>query len=133
MIRTSLCGYLIQKNSLVMKLCFFGKKWLSRNFHLRNCMASIFFMATTKNFPNNIEIAPKFFLFFLTANTILYSNKYFPEIFMQILIFCLHNIVLDTQKLFFFTVSLDNFFKQAKTPISFVWHVFICHDQCLII
>ena len=74
------------------------------------------------------------FVFFSTANRILYANKHFPKkIFcMQNLIFCVHNIVLDTIIwLFFF--SLKFFFsKTLKMPISFVLRVYVCLDQCLL-
>ena len=52
---------------------------------------------------------------------------------MQNLIFCVHNVVLDTIKLAFIFFSLNFFFKTLRIPISFVWGVNVCLDQCLII
>ena len=96
-----------------------------------NCMTSIFLMATTKIFLSIFEIAPKiFFVFFSTAKWFSYSNKHFK---MQNLIFCVYNVVLDILILNFFPFLLIKFFKNAEDSSFFVWHVFLCLDQCLVI
>ena len=52
---------------------------------------------------------------------------------MQNLIFCVNNVVLDTKVMAFF-LSLQIFIsKTLKIFIYFVWHVFECPDQCLIL
>ena len=67
-----------------------------------NCVTSIFFAGNNKNFSVIFKL-PQFLNFFSTANRILYSNKHFPKKnCMQNLIFCVHNVVLDTQNLDFF-------------------------------
>ena len=89
-------------------------------------------MATTKIFLSNIEISPFFFqpqIEFCTETNIFQKKQRF---YMQILSFCfkfLHNVVLDTQKLDFFSVSLDNFFKQATNSSSFC--MACLHMACL--
>ena len=98
-----------------------------------NCMTGIFLMSTQKNF----ETGPKFFLFFFQpkiefrTQTNIFRKKIFC---MQNLIFCVHNVVLVTIILAFIFFWL-NFFssKTLKIHISFVWGVYICLDQCLII
>ena len=64
-----------------------------------NCMTSIFLLATQVF----LKLPLKFFLFFLTENQILHSNKHFPKnLCMQNVIISVHNEVLDTLTLFFF-------------------------------
>ena len=95
-----------------------------------NCMTGIFLMATQKIFKVNLKIWPKnFFVFFSNTNRISYANKHFSKISfcMQNLIFCVHNVVLDTIKLAFIFFSLKFIFsKTLKIPISFVWSVNVC-------
>ena len=99
-------------------------------------MTGIFLTATQKIFEVILKIWPKkFFVFFSTANRISYAKKHFSKFFfcMQNLIFCVHNVVLDTIKLAFIFFSLNFFFsKTLKIPISFVWGVNVSLDQCLI-
>ena len=79
-------------------------------------MTGIFLMATQKKFSSNFEnLAQKILLFFFsTANRISYANKHFSKFFFckQNLIFCVHNVVLDTIKLAFIFFSLKFFFQK---------------------
>ena len=78
-------------------------------------MTGIFLMATQKKFQVILKIWPKkFFVFFSTANRISYANKHFSKknFCMQKLIFCVHNVVLDTIKLAFIFFSLKFFFQK---------------------
>ena len=99
-----------------------------------NCMTGIFLMATQKFFQVILKICTKILFFFSTANRILYANKHFPKksFCKQNFIFWVHNVVLDTIMLAFF-FSIKIFSKTLKIPISFVWRVYVCLDQCLII
>ena len=85
-------------------------------------MTSIFSMAATK-----IEVASNFFL---TANRILYSLKKVLHVTFNV---CLHNVVLDTQKLDFFRFSGYLFSKTLEISIPFAWHIYICLDERRII
>ena len=61
-----------------------------------------FSLATTKDFPTYLEIAPNFFFI---RKRILYLNKHFPKnkLACKALFFlCVHSVVLDTQKWVFF-------------------------------
>ena len=70
----------------------------------KNANHTIFIQFLNKN-PSKIEIAPKFFFVFffnLKSNFVLkqtFSKKKFA---CKLLIFCLHNVVHDAQKLDFF-------------------------------
>ena len=78
-------------------------------------MTGIFLMATQKIFQVILKIWPKnFFVFFSTANRFSYANKHFSKkkFCMQNLIFCVHNVVLDTIKLAFIFFSLNFFFQK---------------------
>ena len=116
---------------------FLSKKMLIIQFSNNgNCMTSIFLMATTKIFLSILEIAPKIlFVFFSTAKWFSYKNKHFFEkkFCMQNLVFCVYNVVLDKLILNFFPFLLIKFFKNAQDSSFFVWHVFVCLDQCLVI
>ena len=63
----------------------------------------------------------QFFFDFFSQNT----NSLLKQTFsVHNLSFCVHNVVLDTQKKNFFSISPYNFFwKILKTPMHFVWHV----------
>ena len=93
----------------------------------QNCMTSLFLMTTLNIFLNNIEIAPIFLN--RRSNFVLKQrfskNKSFC---MQLLSFCLHNVVVDTQKLDFFRFS-GFFFKQATNSYSFC--MACLHMACL--
>ena len=52
------------------------------------------------------KIAPNFF-FNRKLNLKLYSKTFSKKSCMQTLIFCLHKVILDTQKLGFFSGSMD--------------------------
>ena len=77
-------------------------------------MTGIFLMSTQKNFQVILKLAQKFFCFFLTENRISYANKHFSKkVFcMQNLIFCVHNIVLDTIIMTFIFFSPKFFFEK---------------------
>ena len=62
-------------------------------------MTSIFLMAT-KNFPTKIEIALKNFQFFFQpqSNFVLKQTFSKKKYWLKILTFCLHKVVMDTQK-----------------------------------
>ena len=93
-------------------------------------MTGIFLMATQKIFQVILKIWPKnFFVFFLNRKSnFVRKHQIFRNFFcMQNLIFCVHNVVLDTIKLAFIFFS-----KTLKIPISFVWGVIVSLDQCLI-
>ena len=116
----------------------FLKKCLSYNSHIWKLYDWQFFGGDTKNFSSYFEnLAQKFFCFFFQpqidfrTQTNIFRKKNFC---MQNLIFCVHNVVLDTIKLAFIFFSL-NFFssKTLKIPLSFVWGVNVRFDQCLII
>ena len=77
-------------------------------------MTGIFLMATQKIFQVILKIWPKKFLFFFQpqiefrAQTNIFRNFFC----MQNLIFCVHNVVLDTIKLAFIFFSLEFFFQK---------------------
>ena len=77
-------------------------------------------------------MSPEFFL--STANGFLYANKLFPKTnFLHAkLNFCVHNIVLDTIILALSSFLLF-FYEKAENSYFFVWRVYVCLDQCLII
>ena len=80
---------------------------------------------------SNFEIAPKNFFVFFSAISFCTYIKFFQKK-KQILIFCVHNLILDRPMLgFFFDVWL--FSKTFQTPIASVWHVYVCLDQYLVI
>ena len=82
-------------------------------------MTGFFFDGDTKVI---LQIWPKKFYVFLTANRISYANKHFSKknFCMQNLIFCVHNVVLDTIKLAFIFFSLNCFFfKNAENSYFF--------------
>ena len=79
-----------------------------------------------------LKMARKMFSFFSTAKRIWYTNKLFPKkkFACKTLIFCVHSVVLDTQKLDFFSISLDSFFqKRSKHFINL--YVYVCLDQSM--
>ena len=88
-----------------------------------NCMTGIFLVATQKVFLSNFEsLAQKFFRFFFNRKSIFVRKQTFFEkkkICMQNLIFCVHNVVLDTIKLAFIFFSLNFFFKNAENSSFF--------------
>ena len=55
------------------------------------------------------------------------------KICRQNLIFCVFNVVLDILILDFFPFLLITFFKNARDSSFFVWQVFVCLDQCLVV
>ena len=78
-------------------------------------MTGIFLMATQKNFQLTLKIWPKkFFVFFFNRKLNFVRKQTFFEIFfcMQNLIFCVHNVVLDTIKLAFIFFSLKFSFQK---------------------
>ena len=81
-------------------------------------MTGIFLMSTQKNFQVILKLAQKFFL---TENRISYANKHFSKkVFcMQNLIFCVHNIVLDTIIMTFIFFSPKFFLKNTKNSYFF--------------
>ena len=85
----------------------------------KNCMTSIFLMATAKTFPSNIEIALNIFCFFFNCK----SNFVFKQTFSKksllenFIFFCLQNLVLDTQRWIFFCFSGELFSNRLKTLI----------------
>ena len=76
-------------------------------------MTGIFLMV----FEVTLKSWPK--IFFSTANRISYANKHFSEknFCMQNLIFCEHNVVLDTIKVALISFHLHFFSKTLKIPI----------------
>ena len=79
-------------------------------------MTGIFLMATQKI----LKIWPK--IFFSSANRFSYANKRFfskKNFCMQNLIFCVHNVVLDTIKLAFTFFSLNFFFNNLENSFFF--------------
>ena len=120
---------------------FYGKNVYHRISIYENCMISILSRnkildATQKVFLVILKICPKnFFVFFSTANRVFYANKRFPKKnFLHAKFnFCVHNVVLDTIILAFFFSLHIVFSKTLKVPISFVWRVYVCLDQSLII
>ena len=102
---------------------FFGKNGYHTFSIYENCMTSNFLMATTKIFQDKIEIAPKFFDFFLNRklNFLLKQTLSKKKFFVcKFCFFFLHNVVLDTQNLNFFSFSLDNFFFQTGYKLLFL-------------
>ena len=86
-------------------------------------MTGFFLMATHKIFQVILKIWPKIFLFFFQPQIEFRTQT---NIFRKIFFF------LDTIKLVFIFFSLECFFKNVKIPISSVWSVNVCLDQCLI-
>ena len=100
----------------------FAKKYWLYNFHIWNVWLAFFWWRQQKFFQVNLKLPQTFFVFYLSAaNRNLHSKKQFPEkvLCMQNLIFCLHNVVLDTQKLNVFPFLWISFFKQAKNSYLF--------------
>ena len=79
-----------------------------------NCMTGIFLMATQKLFQVILKFWPKNFCFFFNRKSNFVRKQTFFEFFfyMQNLIFCVHNVVLDTIKLAFIFFSLNFFFQK---------------------
>ena len=99
------------------------KKCLSYNSHIWKLYDWHFFDGDTKNFSSNFEnLAQNFFCFFFQpqidfrTQTNIFRKKNFC---MQNLIFCVHNVVLDTIKLTFIFFSLNFFFKNAENSSFF--------------
>ena len=105
LVLTHFCGCLIlikQSGDKKLRFSFFEKKCLSYNSHIWKLYDWHFFDGDTKNFSSSFEnLAQKFFVFFSTANRFSSANKQFSKkkICMQNIIFCVHNVVLDTIKL----------------------------------
>ena len=71
---------------------------------------------------------------FLTANRTLWSNKHSQKnCCLQNLTFWVHNVVLDTLMLDFFWLFAWTFFSKVLKTYFFVWNLYVCLDQCLII
>ena len=86
-------------------------------------MTIVFLMATTKLFSSKIEISLKEF-FLQPQIDFLLKQTIQKEFFMQILNFCLHNVVLDLQKLDFFHFPGKRFSNRLKT-FMFLYGMFI--------
>ena len=87
-------------------------------------MTGIFLMATQKIFQVILKIWPKkfffCFFFFIRKSNFVRKQTFFEIFFcMQNLIFCVHNVVLDTIKLAFIFFSLKFFFKNAENSSFF--------------
>ena len=74
-----------------------------------------------------------FLFFFFNRKPNFVRKQTFSEknFLLNFFFLCVHNVVHDTIMLAFF--HLIFFSKTLKIPISFVWCVDVCLDQCLII
>ena len=98
-------------------------------------MTSIFFDDDSKSVFMYHRSCAKNCYFFQSSDKILYLNKQFKKKFCkQKLDFRVHNLVLNTQNLIFFSfLHIIKKCKEAlKMPIYFAWHAFVCHDQGMI-
>ena len=125
LVKTHFCGCLIlikQSGDKKLRFSFFEKNAYHTIPIYGNCMTGIFLMATQKKFQVILKIWPKnLFVFFqpqidFRTQTNIFRKKKFC---MQNLIFCVHNVVLDTIKLAFIFFSLDFFFKNAENSSFF--------------
>ena len=92
---------------------FFEKKCFPYSFHIWKLYDWHFLMATQKNFSSKFENLPQKFCSFFFQPQIEFCTQtnIFRKNFLHAnFIFCLHNVVLDIQKLVFFP-SLDKFFQ----------------------
>ena len=97
------------------KFLFWKKRVIIQFPYMKCVLLAIFWWRQVK-----LNLTTIFFVFFSTAYRILHSNKHFSKkICVQNFIFCLHNVVLDTQELDFFPFLWITFFKQAKNSYFF--------------
>ena len=125
LVETHFCGCLIlkkQSGDKKLRFSFFEKHAYHTIPIYGNCMTGIFLMATQKIFQVILKIWPKIFFVFFNGKSIFVRKQTFFEkknCCMQNLIFCVHNVVLDTIKLAFIFFSLNFFFKNAENSSFF--------------
>ena len=103
-------------------LVFWKKNAYHTNPIYGKCITGIFFIATQKNFPSYFEITPKIVCFFFNCKlNFVRKQPFSKKIFcMQNLIFCVHNVVLNTIMLGFLPFRrIISFSKMLKIPTSF--------------
>ena len=115
--------FVFLKKMLIIQFPYMDNLWLAFLWWRHKKLSKYFW-----NCPEN------FFRFFFNRKSSFVLKQTFPKNFffcVQSLIFCVRNVVLDTLMLDVFLFA--QYFFQKHWQLFFVWYVYVCLDQCLII